>query len=119
MQLRRRRGVTRGVRLNRFIRAAELVAACLVLLAASCGQTVLDGRAMSMLYDPYRVGGLPATDGPSGPRADAPPPTGTVSNTDGGAVDRYALLAIDDIEDFWKHNYSDSLPGSFRPVSDL
>ena len=64
-----------------------------------------------MLWDPDRVGGLPATDGPSGPRANAAAPTGTVENTDNGEVDRLALLAINDIEDFWKQNYSQSLAG--------
>jgi predicted metalloprotease len=115
----RRQRLVRGDRRYRFIKAAEVGAACAVVLLASCSHTVLYGRAVSALYEPYRVGGLPATDGPSGPRANGPPPTGTVSNTDGGAVDRYALLAIDDIEDFWKHNYSDSLKGRFRPVSEL
>ncbi len=72
-----------------------------------------------MLWDPNRVGGLPATDGPSGPRANAPQPTGTVENTDNGEPDRLALLAINDIEDFWKQNYSRDLQGTFKPVSTL
>ena len=72
-----------------------------------------------MLWDPNRVGGLPATDGPSGPRANAPQPTGTVENTDNGEADRQALLAINDIEDFWKQNYSHDLQGTFKPVSTL
>jgi len=95
-------------------------AACSVLLITSCSApTVVDGRPLSMLWDPNRVGGLPATDGPSGPRADAPQPTGTVENTDNGEVDRQALLAINDIEDFWKQNYAQSLQGTFEPVSTL
>ena len=87
---------------------AALSVACSALLVASCSPTVLDGRALSMLYDPNRVSGLPATDGPSGPRNNAPQPTGTVENTDGGEVDRLALSAINDIEDFWKQNFSES-----------
>ena len=98
---------------------AALSVACSALLVAGCSPTVLDGRALSMLYDPNRVSGLPATDGPSGPRNNAPQPTGTVENTDGGEVDRLALSAINDIEDFWKQNYSDSLQGTFAPVSTL
>ena len=36
------------------------------LILAGCGTTVVDGRAVSMLFDPSRAGGLPAGDGPSG-----------------------------------------------------
>jgi predicted metalloprotease len=117
MQRRRQRWrVGRGDRFGGVIGA---VACSAVLVAASCSHSVVDGQVGAMLWDPYRVGGLAATDGPSGPRADAPALTGTVSNTDGGDVDRLALLAVDDIEDFWRHNYSESLQGSFRPVSEL
>ncbi len=72
-----------------------------------------------MRYDPYRVAGLPTSDGPSGPRAAAPSAAGRVQNTDDGAIDRAALLAIDDIEDFWSQHYSDAFAGSFAPVSGL
>jgi predicted metalloprotease len=106
-------------RWNRSITAA-LCGAFSALLVASCGSpTVLEGRALSMLWDPNRVGGLPATDGPSGPRPNAPQPTGTVQNTDNGQIDHLALLAISDIEDFWQQNYSESLQGTFTPISTL
>ena len=49
-----------------------LVLACLGPAAAGCARTVMEGRAASMLYDPDRVGGLPATHGFSGLRPDAP-----------------------------------------------
>lgn len=98
---------------------AALSVACSALLVAGCGPTVLNGRALSMLDDPNRVSGLPATDGPNGPRNDALQPTGTVENTDNGDIDHLALLAINDIEDFWKQNYSESLQGSFKPISTL
>lgn len=98
---------------------AALSVACSALLVAGCGPKVLDGRAQSMLYDPNRVSGLPATDGPSGPRDNAPKPTGTVKNTDNGDVDHLVLLSLNDIEDFWKKSYSESLKGSFKPISTL
>jgi predicted metalloprotease len=102
-----------------WVRAA-IGAACSAVLVTSCGApTVVDGRPMSMLWDPNRVGGLPATDGPSGLRDNAPQPTGTVENTDNGQIDRLALSAINDIEDFWKQNYSESLEGTFTPISTL
>jgi predicted metalloprotease len=102
-----------------FVRVG-LVAACVALTVAGCSQaTVLDGRAVSMRYDPYRVAGLPTSDGASGPRAAAGSAVGRVESTDDGEIDRTALSAIDDIEDFWSQHYSDSFAGRFTPVSRL
>lgn len=93
---------------------------CAVAITSGCGSaTVLEGRAASMLFNPERVGGLPVVEGPSGVRADAPPPIGTVDNTDGGAMDRLALMAVNDIEEFWEQNYPRYLPGAFDPVDAL
>lgn len=72
-----------------------------------------------MRYDPNRVAGLPVSDGPSGPRAAPPSASGRVRNTDDGSVDRLALLAVDDIEDYWQKHYQAPLPGSFSTVSGL
>ncbi|BBZ15199.1 lipoprotein peptidase LpqM (plasmid) [Mycobacterium branderi] len=77
------------------------------------------GRALSPLYDPFEVGGLPAQDGPSGVRDNAPQPTGDVRNTDHGDNDKLAVLAVNDVAEFWKQYYSDSLKGSFSPVANL
>jgi predicted metalloprotease len=99
-------------------RPAALGWVCAVLVVAGC-TTVVDGRAVSMLYDPLRVGGLPVTGGPSGPREDAPPPTGKVDNTDGGAADKLALLAINDVEQFWQQTYNNFLKGTFTPIHRL
>jgi predicted metalloprotease len=81
--------------------------------------TFIDGRALSMLNDPFRVGGIPATNGPSGIRSNAPSPTGTVVNTDNGPIDKLSLLSINDIEDYWKSVYSQSLKGTFVPVAKM
>jgi predicted metalloprotease len=97
---------------------AAIACATTVLVVAGC-TTVLEGRALSMLNDPFRVGDLPATDGPSGIRAGGPAPTGTVINTDNGTIDKLALLSINDIEDYWKSNYGQSLKGTFQPVAKL
>ena len=94
---------------------AAIACAAAVLLAAGCS-TIVEGRALSMLNDPFRVGDLPATDGPSGPRPNAPAPTGKVVNTNNGPIDKLALLSINDIEEYWKGVYSESLKGSFKPV---
>jgi predicted metalloprotease len=98
---------------------AVICAVLSTLLVTSCHRTVLAGRAVSLLYDPARVGGLPAAGGPSGPRGFVPPVTSRLRNTDGGDVDRLALAAINDIEDFWQQHYSGSFPGTFTPVSQL
>src|ERR1700754_2138610 len=89
------------------------------MLLAGCSSTVVDGRATSMLFNPERVGGLPVSEGPSGPRPGAPEPVGTVENADDGPIYRLALLAVNDIQDFWQKNYADYLPGEFEPVETL
>lgn len=89
-----------------------------VLVVAGC-TTLVEGRALSMLNDPFRVGGLPATNGPSGPRPNAPAPTGVVVNTDNGQIDKLSLLSVNDIEDYWKGAYSQSLKGTFTEVGKL
>ena len=92
--------------------------ACVAMLLGACGSTT-QGRASSPLYDPFKAGGLPAKDGPSGIREGAPAPTGTVENTNGGEEDRLALLSVNDIEDYWRQQYSESLQGEFTPVQTL
>ncbi|ORV35458.1 peptidase [Mycobacterium conspicuum] len=101
-------------RANAAVRAAIACAAS-VFLVAGCS-TLVEGRALSMLNDPFRVGDLPAADGPSGPRPNAPAPTGKVVNTNNGPIDKLALLSINDIEEYWKAVYSQSLRGTFRAV---
>ena len=93
-------------------------AATLVMLVTGCGSTVA-GESVSPLYDPFKVGGMPAVTGPSGLRDDAPGPTGTVLNTDHGPVDRLTLQAVNDVAEFWEQNYSLTLPGRFVPVTKL
>jgi predicted metalloprotease len=89
-----------------------------VLMVVGCSTNVMEGQAISMVYDPERVAGLPAADGPSGVRPGAPTPVGKVLGTDGGDDDRLALLAINDIEEFWQSHYLPEWPGRFAPVSE-
>jgi predicted metalloprotease len=103
---------------GRSLRRAIAVVSSAVMIAA-CGHTVLDGRAVSMRFDPFRVAGLPASDGDSGPRTPPPPVTTRVLNSDGGDIDRAAVFAIKDVEDFWKKTYSDTFQGAFAPVATL
>lgn len=97
---------------------SALVWAAAALLMAGC-TTFVDGRALSMLNDPFLVGGLPATNGPSGIRSNAPSPTGKVLNTDNGPIDTLALLSINDIEDYWQSVYDQALQGKFVPLSKM
>jgi hypothetical protein len=78
---------------------------------------MIQGRAASMLYDPDRVGGLRAEDGFSGVRNGAPPAQGHVERTDGGDNDRLALLAVNDIQEFWTATYPQYFAGEYRAVS--
>ncbi|OBA88075.1 peptidase [Mycolicibacterium elephantis] len=94
-------------------------AVCALVVLVGCAPIRVDGRATSMLFNPDRVGGLPVTEGPSGPRANAPQPFGTVKNSDHGAVDLLALSAVNDIEEFWHEHYAKYLPGEFEPVAGL
>jgi predicted metalloprotease len=100
---------------------ATVIAGCAALTLAGCSgtTTTVNGRAVSVLYDPADAGGLPVTDGPSGRRSNAPQPTGTVKNTDNGDIDHLALLALNDIEEFWKQNYPDGTKNPFKAVSTL
>ncbi len=89
------------------------------LVIAGCSSSTTQGLAVSPLYDAFRAGGLPAEDGPSGIKGNAPAPEGDVSNTDDGDIDRLSLLAINDIVEFWEKNYSESLEGKFTPIDKL
>ncbi len=94
------------------------VVVCAAALLSGCAAEV-DGRGVAPLYDPFRVGGLPAVDTPSGLRADAPRPVGTVFNSDGGDIDMLALSAVNDVEEFWSQNYHEPFEGRFRRVTRL
>lgn len=92
-----------------------LAAGGVTLMLAGC-TSYLPGTAVSMMNDPFYVGGLPVTDGPSGPRADAPDPVGTVQNSDGGEIDSLAMLSNNDIEDYWREHYTQYFDGDFVPI---
>ncbi|BBZ05231.1 lipoprotein peptidase LpqM [Mycolicibacterium chitae] len=106
------------LKLRRSAARTIVLAALAATVAAGCAiQT--EGTAVSPLYDPYRVGGLPAVDGPSGIRPDAPRPVGKVFNTDKGDIDTLALSAVNDIEEFWSQHYREPFAGTFRRVNRL
>lgn len=95
-----------------------VLAGCAALILSGCAQPV-QGSAVSVFADPFRVAGMPATDGPTGLRDDAAEPTRDVTGTDGGEIDHLAASAISDIEEFWEQSYGESFDGEFEPVSEL
>ncbi|MGW0045328.1 neutral zinc metallopeptidase [Rhodococcus sp. NPDC003348] len=100
------------------MRWVPFAVAAVAVLVAGCGQAV-DGRAVSIYDNPFTVAGLPATDGASGPRPDAPRPTLSVRGADGSAADLLAGSAVDDLTAFWSAEYPRVFAGDFRPVTDL
>lgn len=104
--------------MNRRRLVAAVFAACALLLATSCAHT-LQGNAVSVFADPFRVAGMPATDGPTGLRDDAAEPTREVTDTDDGDIDRLAASSVSDIEEFWSQAYPKSFDGDFTPVDEL
>jgi predicted metalloprotease len=95
-----------------------VIAISAALLATSCS-TTLQGNAVSVFDDPFRVAGMPATDGPSGLRPVPEDPTRDVLGTDDGEMDELGRQAISDIEEFWEAKYGESFDGSFDPVTEL
>ncbi|MGH3678042.1 MAG: neutral zinc metallopeptidase [Mycobacterium sp.] len=98
--------------------AGAAIAACTALLVTSCSTTV-QGMAVSVFDDPFRVAGMPAVDGPTGLRPDASEPSRDVENTDGGEIDELAAAAISDIEDFWQTAYPETFDREFTLVEAL
>lgn len=103
--------------MSRRLGSAVLVATVTLALAACTD--VVGGKAVSVFDNPFNVGGLPVTDGPSGLRSTAPQASREADNSDGGQDDNIAVQSISDIEEFWQQAYRDPLPGTFEPVKSL
>lgn len=101
--------------MNRRHLVGAVIAASAALVVTAC-TTTLQGEPVSVFADPFRVAGMPATDGPTGLRPDARGPTREVLGTDGGDIDELARQAISDIEEFWESAYPDAFDGEFEPV---
>lgn len=87
-------------------------------MLSGCSTTVA-GQAVSIYDNPFTVAGLPATSGPSGPRATAAEARLPIQNSDHGVVDVLAANAISDIEAYWAVEYPKILKGRFVPVKTL
>ena len=95
-----------------------LAAVSATALLAGCG-TAVAGRAVSVFEDPFKVGGLEASDGPTGLRPDAKAESREVTGTDGGEVDQLAGQSVSDLEEFWKFAYPDTFDGELTPIKAL
>lgn len=95
-----------------------LAVAGTAMVLTACATTVA-GKPVSVFDDPFKVGGLQASDGPTGLRPDAEEPTREVTDTDGGKDDEIAGQSISDIETFWESVYSENFDGEFKPVRAL
>jgi predicted metalloprotease len=103
--------------MRRLLGAAVIGAGTLLTLVGCTN--LLEGKPVSVFDDPFHVAGMPATEGPTGLRADATEPTRTVQDSDGGKADGLALESVSDIEEFWKGAYGEPLKGKFQPVKAL
>ncbi|MEV6321417.1 metallopeptidase [Nocardia sp. NPDC051787] len=101
-------------------RTTAIVTALLSFLVLVGGCTrFVDGHAVSIYDDPFKVAGLPTTNGPSGPRAGVPDSTLSATNGDRGPVDTLALNAVDDIQTYWRGEFGKEFQGEFKPVEKL
>jgi predicted metalloprotease len=88
-----------------------------MLIAGCAGQ--IDGKPVDIYADPDRVAGLPTTNGPNGLRPGVPNSSLEAENSDDGEVDHIAIDAVDDLQEYWKAEYSKYFEGEFEPVTKL
>jgi predicted metalloprotease len=104
--------------MSRRLLVGAAIAVCSALVVSGCTST-LQGKPVSVFDDPFRVAGMPATDGPTGLRPDAIEPSRDVKGTDDGDIDELGRQAVSDIEEFWEATYADNFDGHFSPVRGL
>ncbi|MFI2230788.1 metallopeptidase [Nocardia testacea] len=104
-----------GTRWSRLVVTAAAAVLTVSALSA-CSQAKSTQRDAE---NPWQITGATTSTGPSGSRDGVPDTDRQAANGDGGEMDRLALNAVADIEEFWAENYSATFPGEFRPVSQL
>lgn len=90
-------------------------------LLGGCGSQEIAGEATPLgAVDPGTVGGLPAEDGPSGLKSGVADAGLPVSGGDRGEMDRIALNAVADVQQYWSEKFRTDFKGvPFTPVSKL
>lgn len=98
---------------------ALTVVGATVASLVSCTQTVTGSPAPTGGIDTASVGGLPITDGPSGPREGAQDAKLDVEGTDRGEMDRLATNAIADLYEYWGDQLPKHFDQEFEPLDRL
>jgi predicted metalloprotease len=108
-----------GNRRKRIVGAAIAMVAC-TMLVGSCSRVISGIPTTFGSYSTTDVAGLPATNGPSGPKDGVPDASMPVDGTDNGQMDKLARNAIADIESYWKQSFPQAFTGKeFTPVRRL
>ncbi|MGW5924426.1 metallopeptidase [Nocardia fluminea] len=88
------------------------------MLVSGCGATtVASDQAQPVMDNPWEVAGAASSTGPSGSRPGVPDTDKKADNGDNGKIDKLALNAIADIEEYWQTEYSKTFRGDFKPAS--
>ncbi|WP_425358894.1 neutral zinc metallopeptidase [Actinosynnema mirum] len=98
-----------GIMARRTGKGAALVAALAVAALLSGCTEVVSGQGRMMPPDASKVSGLDITTGESGPKPGVPDADLRVENGDGGEMDRLAINALADVEQYW----AEQLPKNF------
>lgn len=86
-------------------------------LVGGCSRAISGTPTAMQNASAIEVAGMPATEGPSGPRPGVPDATLPVDNTDHGGTDRLAVDAVSDLDGYWRQEFPQSFGG--RPFPDL
>ncbi|GAA1355509.1 neutral zinc metallopeptidase [Saccharothrix algeriensis] len=87
-------------------------------LAGGCTQ-VVDGLGRATRPDVTKVSGLDITTGESGAKPGVPDADLRVENGDGGEMDRLAINALADVEEYWSEQLPANFGKEFQPVERL
>lgn len=96
-------------------RKASAALAAPLLLVSACTATI-QGHGQPSPVDPDTVAGLPATDGPSGLRPEAPPPRLPVDGGTSGHIDTIAESTLADLRTFWSGAFPPTFHRALEPV---
>ncbi|MFC6013423.1 metallopeptidase [Nocardia lasii] len=105
------------MRRHRFGATIAAVVSVGMLVTGCSATTVASDQAVPVVDNPWEVAGAASADGPSGLRPGVPDTDKTAENSDNGTIDKLALNAIADIEEYWQTEYSKTFRGDFKPAS--
>ncbi|GDY32387.1 neutral zinc metallopeptidase [Gandjariella thermophila] len=106
------RGTTPGV--------LVVVVVALIGLLSGCAVEIPGYARAVGEVDPGTVAGLPVSQGPSGPVPGVPDAQLRVDNADGGDMDRLAVDAVADVQEYWAQALPAGFNGArFKPITRL